>query len=431
MKRDIMSLAFLLCGLTLFAQEDLLSKYRIQALEYSHDLKASEKNILRKNELIKSAKADFKPKFMGGADYSYKGNPLEVEVSLPQVDNPLSLQGQHSRYGLNLNLVQPIYMGGQIKESVKMAEKETSLAGNQFDLIRANVSYEADIRYWNAVAHKEIEEVMINMNASVKELVRIVDERVTEDLVAANDLLMAEVKLNDADYQLMQAQNNSEVARMSMNSFVGVDFNQILPMDYQVKDILVIPSLIEMSSVYANRPEMRIAQDQIEIQESTKKMKDARFKPQVSLGVGGDYSSPGYDLTKNMNLNYGVYATVSVPIFEWGKRKKEKNASDYGIAIAQDMLKKTFDNVNLEVQSTYYTLQEAVKQVALTQNSLEKASRNEDMAMERYKEGLVSITEVLDAQLFHQNAQVNYVQSKLNAQIAQSNFNRVLGVNQF
>ncbi|HJD92272.1 TolC family protein [Bacteroides coprosuis] len=431
MKRDIMSLAFLLCGLTLFAQEDLLSKYRIQALEYSHDLKASEKNILRKNELIKSAKADFKPKFMGGADYSYKGNPLEVEVSLPQVDNPLSLQGQHSRYGLNLNLVQPIYMGGQIKESVKMAEKETSLAGNQFDLIRANVSYEADIRYWNAVAHKEIEEVMINMNASVKELVRIVDERVTEDLVAANDLLMAEVKLNDADYQLMQAQNNSEVARMSMNSFVGVDFNQILPMDYQVKEILVIPSLIEMSSVYANRPEMRIAQDQIEIQESTKKMKDARFKPQVSLGVGGDYSSPGYDLTKNMNLNYGVYATVSVPIFEWGKRKKEKNASDYGIAIAQDMLKKTFDNVNLEVQSTYYTLQEAVKQVALTQNSLEKASRNEDMAMERYKEGLVSITEVLDAQLFHQNAQVNYVQSKLNAQIAQSNFNRVLGVNQF
>ena len=46
------------------------------------------------------------------------------------------------------------------------------------------------------------------------------------------------------------------------------------------------------------------------------------------------------------------------------------------------------------------------------------------MAMERYKEGNVSIVEVINAQLYHQQAQVNYIQSKLNAQMAKTVYER-------
>lgn len=50
------------------------------------------------------------------------------------------------------------------------------------------------------------------------------------------------------------------------------------------------------------------------------------------------------------------------------------------------------------------------------------------MALERYREGKISIDGVLDAQMFHQTAQMNFVQSRLTAQISYSNFVRVLGV---
>ena len=54
------------------------------------------------------------------------------------------------------------------------------------------------------------------------------------------------------------------------------------------------------------------------------------------------------------------------------------------------------------------------------------ASESEQMAMERYKEGNVSIVEVINAQLYHQQAQVNYIQSKLNAQMAKTDFERAI-----
>ena len=66
---------------------------------------------------------------------------------------------------------------------------------------------------------------------SVATLVEVVKDRVEEEYSDRNDLLMAEVKLNDAEYRLIQSRNDAEVARLSMNSFSGIPFNQELETD--------------------------------------------------------------------------------------------------------------------------------------------------------------------------------------------------------
>ena len=63
----------------------------------------------------------------------------------------------------------------------------------------------------------------------------------------------------------------------------------------------------------------------------------------------------------------------------------------------------------------------------LTEKSLEKAAESEQLATDKYKEGEVSIVEVINAQLFHLEAQINHIQSKLNAQIAYSALCRARG----
>lgn len=53
-------------------------------------------------------------------------------------------------------------------------------------------------------------------------LVRTIQERVEAGLVDPQDLLMAEVKLNEAKYRLLQAQSNFETGRMAFNSLIGI-----------------------------------------------------------------------------------------------------------------------------------------------------------------------------------------------------------------
>ena len=66
---------------------------------------------------------------------------------------------------------------------------------------------------------------------------------------------------------------------------------------------------------------MKIAEEQVKIAQSEKKLTSAKYLPQFYVGMDGSYSSPGYNFRSDLNPNYAVFAKVSVPLFEWGKRK--------------------------------------------------------------------------------------------------------------
>jgi outer membrane protein TolC len=418
MRKGIFSLlfcTFVFLSLPVLAQQStLLEKYRTMALDYNHDLKAAEKNIAASMEVEKSARADLKPKLSGAASFQYTGNPMELTLDIPSIGLSKTVEGKNLNYGGSLSILQPVYTGGRVLESIRMAQHQQALAGNQAKALNDAVCYQTDIQYWSAVARLEIVDVAEDFRNSIAALVKTIKERVEVGLVDPQDLLMAEVKLNEAEYQLLQAQSNFETGRMALNSMIGVRLEQPTELDAQIPIVVVSDSL--WLSTGMGRPEIQMAYDKIRIAESTKKLNDSQFKPQFYVGVEGSYSSPGYNFKKDLDPNYAVYAKVSVPIFEWGKRRSEKRVSSFRIGMAEDNLNKVVDRVELEVSVARKALSQAIERVRLSESSLAKAEENEAKAVERYNEGKVSVVEVIDAQTYRQTSQVNYVQAKAAAQ---------------
>lgn len=418
MRKGIFSLlfcTFVFLSLPVLAQQStLLEKYRTMALDYNHDLKAAEKNIAASMEVEKSARADLKPKLSGAASFQYTGNPMELTLDIPSIGLSKTVEGKNLNYGGSLSILQPVYTGGRVLESIRMAQHQQALVGNQAKALNDAVCYQTDIQYWSAVARQEIVDVAEDFRNSIAALVKTIKERVEVGLVDPQDLLMAEVKLNEAEYQLLQAQSNFETGRMALNSMIGVRLEQPTELDAQIPIVVVSDSL--WLSTGMGRPEIQMAYDKIRIAESTKKLNDSQFKPQFYVGVEGSYSSPGYNFKKDLDPNYAVYAKVSVPIFEWGKRRSEKRVSSFRIGMAEDNLNKVVDRVELEVSVAHKALSQAIERVRLSESSLAKAEENEAKAVERYNEGKVSVVEVIDAQTYRQTSQVNYVQAKAAAQ---------------
>lgn len=418
MRKGIFSLlfcTFVFLSLPVLAQQStLLEKYRTMALDYNHDLKAAEKNIAASMEVEKSARADLKLKLSGAASFQYTGNPMELTLDIPSIGLSKTVEGKNLNYGGSLSILQPVYTGGRVLESIRMAQHQQALAGNQAKALNDAVCYQTDIQYWSAVARQEIVDVAEDFRNSIAALVKTIKERVEVGLVDPQDLLMAEVKLNEAEYQLLQAQSNFETGRMALNSMIGVRLEQPTELDAQIPIVVVSDSL--WLSTGMGRPEIQMAYDKIRIAESTKKLNDSQFKPQFYVGVEGSYSSPGYNFKKDLDPNYAVYAKVSVPIFEWGKRRSEKRVSSFRIGMAEDNLNKVVDRVELEVSVARKALSQAIERVRLSESSLAKAEENEAKAVERYNEGKVSVVEVIDAQTYRQTSQVNYVQAKAAAQ---------------
>lgn len=409
-------------------QSAFLQQYRVRVKEYNQDIRSADYAIAMRLENEKSARADFLPSLSGGANFNYTGHPLELSVAVSSLNEPLSFQGRDTKYGASLSLLQPVYSGGALKAGYNKAVKESELSRYEKERVANDIVYNADVYYWNKVACDERVRVAEAFKASVSTLVEVVRHRVSEGYTDRNDLLMAEVKLNDAEYRLAQARNDAEVARLSMNSFSGVPFDQVQPTD----SVVLLPMqeydyALTVDAAMMGRPELQIASGQVEIQKSVAKLANAQYLPKFAVGIDGSYASPGYDFTSDLDPNYVVYAKLSVPIFEWGKRKNTRKAGRYGVSMALENQSKQTDKVRLEVETAFYTYSRALRDVQLTESSLSKASESESLAMDKYREGDISIVEVINAQLYHQEAKVNHIQSKLTAQIAKSALEKAMG----
>ena len=202
---------------TFSQQSDLLEKYRSMAVEYNHDLKAADKHISASIELEKAARKDLRPKLSGDANFQYTGNPIQLTLDLPSMQNPLTFEGKDMKYGASLTLLQPVYTGGRLLETIRMAKHQHSLAAHQAEYFRSALCYQTDMQYWNTVARAELLQVATDYRNSIASLTKTIRERVEAGLVDPQDLLMAEVKLNEAEYQLLQAKSSLETGRMALN----------------------------------------------------------------------------------------------------------------------------------------------------------------------------------------------------------------------
>ena len=393
--------------------DSLLARYRQMALAYNDDLKAAQKNIEAGIELERAARADRMPSLGAGANFRYTGNPYEYTAELPNVGE-LSFQGRHVKYGASASLMQPVYTGGRILETIRLAQSQRLVAEAQQDLLHAAVCYQTDVLYWTAVARFELLGVAREFRNAVADLARIVGERVEEGMCDRQELLTVEVKLNEAEYQLLQAQSEFEIGRMALNSLIGVPLEAETPVGAVVAEVGdVNDSVCDLSL----RPEVRIAREKIRMEWSSLRANDARYKPQLYVGADAGYLSPGYDFRPDLSSNYAVYAQLSVPIYEGGRRRSEKRAGEKRAGMAADELHRVESEVELQTRTAWTALGRAEQRVELSRSSLEKARENERRATEEYEEGAISLADVIDAQVYRQTAQTNDVTARAEAQL--------------
>ncbi|MGM9734319.1 MAG: TolC family protein [Prevotella sp.] len=401
------------------AQETALQlKYRDMAVAYSNDLKAVEKVVEASMELVNAAGKDLYPKLSGDASFQYTGNPLQLTLDLPSMASPMTFTGKDLKYGVGLTLLQPVYTGGRLLETIRRAKYRHDITTYNEQMVRTAVCCHADVQYWNSVACKEIARIAADYHHSVASLTQTIRERVEAGMTDSQDLLMMEVKLNEAELQMAQAQKDFDNSLMALNSLAGMPLANATEID---DSVAMIHADVEMRMA-SDRPEMMIAEAQVKIANSERRLTASKYKPQMSVGIDGTYSSPGYDFRSDLDPNYAIYAKMSVPIFEWGKRRNEIKASQLKTGIAMDNAKKVVDDINLEIQSARNSLRQSQRQATLARNSLDKALANETLAVERYQEGKASVIELIDAQTYRQKAQMSFVSAKVAAQTDYSMF---------
>ncbi len=426
MKRFTFSaLLFLFSMPLLFSQQDtLFYKYRRMAVEYQQSVKMAEKGVEGAQSLVDASKAGYLPRVDVDGSYNYFGVPMQLGGT---EDNP-SGQELSSMYELGLWVSQPVYTGGYLKNSKNVAIARTDIARNYVGLSEQNIMLEADAYYLNVVTRKEIYGLTLKYRDAIGQFLQVIQDRVDEDIVGLNELYQARVRHDDAQYEVISSEKNYRVSIMELNRLIGVSLedetmhmDSLLVIDWNKTESDLVEKALEM------RPEVGMKENEILMNQYSERVTASLYNPQINVGAGGTYGAPSPGLLTEPGPNYHVMANLSIPIFYWGQKKDEVFAKQQRTEQARLDLENTVDVVTLQVKSKYYELGQSQVQVDFAFSALDNASKNVEVMLDRYTEGLSSVLEVLDAQLSWQKSYQNYIEAKFELNMTYSAYLKARG----
>ena len=127
--------------------------------------------------------------------------------------------------GGSVMVSQPLYMGGSINALNQMAEINTHVADDNYDLVTQQTLFEIESTYWLVVSLKQKEQLADSYLELVKKLNEDVHKMITQGVATQAEGLNIGVRLNEVEMSKMRVEDNVALAKMLLCQLCG------LPMD--------------------------------------------------------------------------------------------------------------------------------------------------------------------------------------------------------
>lgn len=334
---------------------------------------------------------------------------------------------------------QPIYMGGAIKAANDMAAIGEQVAQNNISLKRQLVLYGVDNAYWLAISLKKKEALAIRYRDLAQKLNEDVKKMIREGVATRADGLKVEVAVNTADMQIARIQSGVSLAKMALCELCGLDLNGDIQLsDEREADLPPTPStqfdnyIIPASdSTRLNeiRPELRLLQNAVDMSKQNTKLLRSLYLPHILLTAGYSVSNPNLfnGFQKRFTDLWNIGVTVQVPVWTWGENKYKIRASRTATSIAQLEMDDVRKKIDLEIEQNRLRLKDANKQLATSHKNMAAAEENLRCANVGFKEGVMTVTEVMAAQTAWQTSRMAIIDAEISVKLAQAGLQKALG----
>ncbi len=366
---------------------------------------------------------------MGG--YTRTNHVDEFSITFPGRAPQVVYPDIPDNYRARLDLQWPIYTGGRADALERAARAERGAVGKDLDAARADLRLEITRAYWAAVTAGETEAVLRRSVEVVDTHVKDVRARLASGLIPPNDVSSAEAQASHERLLALEAANQrataeADLARLTGRANVTVAIGAAAPpspsADTTVSDLI--------ARAMKDRAERQALEQRVVSAEERANAVAAGARPQIAVGSGYDYARPNpriFPRTDAWKTSWDASINLTWTLWDGGRR-----AAEYGEARATAKALKTrvedFDRqVTFEVRSRLLELQSSRQGVAAADDEIRAAVDAERVVGERYKAGVATSTEVLDAQIARLQAELDRARAVANVRLAEARLERAVG----
>ncbi|OQP52526.1 transporter [Niastella yeongjuensis] len=338
---------------------------------------------------------------------------LDIKTATAGNDsNAISPANINEAYLLMANVSMPIFAGFKVKYGVESAQFLEKAAQLDVDNDRQGVILNAIAAYVNlykaGAAVKLVEENLQQSRQRDTDFVNL--ER--NGTLARNDLLKAQQETSNLELTLLDAQNNHQLAMVNMDLMLGLPEKTQLIAD---SASFVPPATVKTIEEY----EQLAATNRYDLKALDYRQKAAQSD--VKIAKGDNYPSlaftGGYVLadiprflviTNALNAGLGLKYSLS-SLWKTNSKVAQAKARETQLAASMAMLD---DAIRLSINQAYLNYLSGVKKIEVYNKALDQATENYRINKNKYANNLLTLTDLLDADVSQLQARLNVAFAK-------------------
>ncbi len=368
-------------------------------------------------------------------------NPLTGEIFYDNQGNPAFLLysylpseqlkfGNHHNVVFGPSFVQPIYLGGKIRNMAKVARAGEEIMKLKQDIDIAEVVYKTEEAYWRCVDVQEKKNLAYAYRDLLVHLVEDVENYYAEGIITYSDVLKARVKLNEAELDCLKADNGYKLACMALMQIIGLPAETAVHLDADVSDIPLLPNQAggyEMA--LNNREELKILEQTRLLTEAQNNMARSRFLPNITASANYLFFNPNpYNgFRKEFGSDWSAGITLQIPLFHWGDRIHTLRATQKMNEISLLMRAEAEELIRLELEQAWFMFSESLTRYNLCKQAVKHAAENLRMAHDAWMEGIIKSGDLIEAQVLWQKACTELIAAKTDLKMQEVNYRKKTG----
>ncbi|MBV8201530.1 MAG: TolC family protein [Acidobacteria bacterium] len=419
---------------------------------------------------LTGARAERLPQIDASASYTRQSDVPELRLTLPGVGTETVFPNIPDNYRGHLGLAMPLYTGGRVANTVSANAEQLAAANQDLAQGRADLAQETATAYWGLVTARDSERVLAESLADYDAHLKETRDRRDVGMAASNEVLAVSVQREQAELARLQAAGSAAVANANLVRLLD------LPPDTSIEptEPLAAPPVAPPASpaspppsapaasptapapatvppaappatgpltgaeppetltaaAFAARPEIVALRSRIAAGRASAESARAALRPQANLSAGYDYANPNpriLPLEARWKGSWSVGAIVSLSLFDGGRTAAAAAQIDAQADAQGHRLEDLERRIRLEVTQRLLELNNARQAAAVADRNLDSARENVRVARDRYHEGVIPSSELLDAETALLRAALDRTSALTQVRLALANLERAVG----
>lgn len=409
-----------------------LEDAQARALEASHRLAEMRAREAAAEAAAAVRDAADRPVLAALGGYTRTNHVVEFVIPGPGGVSRVLYPDVPDNYRTRLDLQWPIYTGGRTDALERAARAEADAAAADVSAARADLRLEVARAYWALVTARATVAVLEQGVARADAHLAEARARFEAGLVPPNETASAEAQASRARMLLIEARNQRDVAAADLARLVGLDPGQPIEPDA----VLDMPSPVGadvaalVAGARAERPERRAMEYRIAAAEQQRSAASAGRLPALQIAGGFDYARPNpriFPRADQWEDSWDISLNVAWSLWDGGRVAAEV-AQATRLADAARRRLAEFDSVlAVEVRQRVLELDSGRAAVAAAEDAVRAAAEARRVVGERYRVGVGTQTDVLDAEFALLQAELDHTRALAGLRLSEARLARALG----